>query len=259
MDPYLEAPHYWSDVHGQFINALSNALADAVSPHFVVRFESRVYVATADEVLLGQIIPDVYILNRPTAEAISAATASATIVPPTVIEPLFDREIHERYIEIRDAASREIVTTLEILSPTNKMHGAPGGKSFLQKRQSVLASSTHWIEIDLLREGERPEEVAGKSDYYALLHRAGHLTYDAWFFDLRDRMPTIAVPLRPPFADVPLDLQAVFETTYARAHYADSTDYTAPIPLPRLRPADKVWAAACVQEWLAARRGRAAS
>ena len=259
MDPYLEDPHYWSDVHGRFINALSDQLADIVSPHFVVRFESRVYLATADDVLLGQIIPDVYVLNRPTADAISAATAAATIVPPTVIEPLFDPEIHERYIEIRDAASREVVTTIEILSPTNKMSGAPGGKSFLQKRQSVLASGTHWIEIDLLREGERPEEVAGKSDYYALLHRAGHLTYDVWFFDLRDRMPTIAVPLRPPFADVPVDLQAVFETTYTRAHYAESTDYTAPIPLPRLRPADKIWAAARAQEWLAARRERAAS
>ena len=259
MDPFLEDPHYWSDVHGRFINALSDQLGDLVSPHFVVRFESRVYVAMADEVLLGQIIPDVYILNRPTAEAISAATASDSIVPPTVIEPLYDPEIHERYIEIRDAATREIVTTLEILSPTNKLRGAPGRKSFEQKRQSVLASNTHWIEIDLLREGERPDEVAGKSDYYALLHRAGHLTYDAWFFDLRDRMPTIAVPLRPPFADVALDLQAVFETTYMRAHYAESTDYTAPIPLPRLRPADEVWAAARAQEWLAARRERAAS
>ena len=88
MDPYLEDPHYWSDVHGRFINALSDHLADIVSPHFVVRFESRVYVATADDILLGQIIPDVYILNRPTAESISAATAAATIVPPTVIEPL---------------------------------------------------------------------------------------------------------------------------------------------------------------------------
>src|SRR5262245_47284571 len=116
MDPFLEEPHNWSDVHGQFINALSNALADAVSPHFIVRFESRVYVATAGDILLGQIIPDIYVVTRPTPQAIS--TAAATIVPPTVIEPFFDPEIHERYIEIRDAASREVVTVLEILSPT---------------------------------------------------------------------------------------------------------------------------------------------
>jgi len=126
----------------------------------------------------------------------------------------------------------------------------------LKKRKATLSSNTHWIEIDLLREGERPEEVAGKSDYYALLHRAGQLPYEVWFFDLRDQVPTIAVPLRPPFADVPLDLQAAFDTTYARAHYADTVNYGAPIPLPRLRPADETWAKTRVQEWLAARHAR---
>ena len=254
MDPFLEEPHDWSDVHGRFINAVSDQLADAVSPHFVVRFESRVYVAVADDVLLGQIIPDIYIVTKPAVETSRTAGTAATIVPPTLVEPLFEPEIRERYIEIRDAATREIVTTIEILSPTNKMRGAPGGKSFGQKRRSVLASGTHWIEIDLLREGERPDEIAGKSDYYALLHRTGHLAYDVWFFDLRDRMPTIAVPLRPPFEDVPLDLQAALDTTYARAHYDDSVDYAAPIPPPRLRPADEAWAVERVREWLGARR-----
>src|SRR5262245_40294154 len=129
MDPFLEEPHNWSDVYDQFINALGNALADAVSPHFIVRFESRVYVATAGGILLGQIIPDIYVVTRPTPQAISTAATTTTIVPPTVIEPLFDPEIHERYIEIRDAASREVVTVLEILSPTNKIRGAPGRKS----------------------------------------------------------------------------------------------------------------------------------
>jgi len=253
MDPFLEEPHDWSDVHGRFINVVSEQLADAVSPHFVVRLESRVYVATAGDLLLGQIIPDVYVVTKPTEESIRVAAATATIVPPTLIEPLFDPEIHERYIEIRDAATREVVTTLEILSPTNKIRAAPGRKSFVQKRKSVLASGTHWVEVDLLREGERPAEIAGKSDYYALLHRAGHLAYDVWFFDLRDRMPTIAIPLRPPFEDVPLDLQAIFDIIYTRAHYADSVNYTASIPLPRLRPADEVWAAERVREWLSAR------
>lgn len=74
-----------------------------------------------------------------------------------------------------------------------------------------MASGVHWIEVDVLRAGERPPEVVGRSDYYVLLKRGGQAgRFEVWFFDLRDRMPTIAVPLRPPFEDVPLDLQAVF-------------------------------------------------
>jgi hypothetical protein len=167
--------------------------------------------------------------------------------------------MYDRYIEIYDAAGRDVVTTLEILSPANKTRGSSGQQAFTRKRTAVMASKTHWIEIDLLREGERSEELADKSHYYALLKRGTVSPFEVWFFDLRDRMPTIAVPLRPPFEDVPLDLQAIFDTVYARAHYADSVDYTAVIPPPRLRPADVAWAAARIREWLAARRGAVAS
>lgn len=36
---------------------------------------------------------------------------------------------------------------------------------------------------------------------------------------LRDRLPVIPVPLLPPDADVPLDLQAVLHRTYDAADY----------------------------------------
>ena len=164
-----------------------------------------------------------------------------------------EAEIRDRFIEIRDSSNREVVTTLEVLSPFNKDASTQGREAFWRKRKAVMASRTHWIEIDLLRAGERPSEVADKSDYYALLKRGGvPLPYEGWLFDLRDRMPTIAVPLRPPFEDVPLNLQTVFETVYARGHYAEAIDYSGSPPLPRLRPADANWAQEQIREWLAA-------
>ena len=76
-----------------------------------------------------------------------------------------------------------------------------------------------------------------KADYYALLKRGGVPgPFAVWYIDLRDSLPTIAVPLRSPFEDVPLNLQAVFNGVYTRAHYAKNIDYTAAAPLPRLRP-----------------------
>ena len=162
------------------------------------------------------------------------------------------RRIHDRYIEVRDAHSREVVATIEVLSPFNKQPGAQGYKAFQEKRIDVMASSVHWIEIDLLRAGMRPPEVAYRSDYYALLSRGDRRQpYEGWFFDLRDRMPTIAVPLRPPYADIPLDLQAVFGEVYIRGRYAYDVDYMLPAPPPPLHPDDEQWLRQCIHEWQA--------
>lgn len=248
MDPFLEDPVEWSSVHARLIVSLSDLLAEAVSPDFVVKIEQRVYLTAPDDVeSRQQIIPDVYLVKEP-QPAIVAATAG-TIVPATVIEPSYDLELRDRYIEIRDSRNREVVTTIELLSPFNKATGAIGYEAFQSKRRQVFNSKTHWIEIDLLRAGERPREVAGKSDYYTLLKRAGEYRFEVWYFDLRDQMPTIAVPLRPPFEDVPLDLQAAFHDTYRRAHYAQSIDYSGNMPLPLLRAADVVWVQAQVKAW----------
>ncbi len=243
MDPYLEESSGWGDFHSRLINAISENLADVISPSFVARIEERVYIVPLDDpVRRGPIVPDVYIVTQPGTRG-GSRVSEAAITEPTLIEPIYDLEIRYRFIEIRDIRNREVVTTIEVLSPFNKAAGTEGREAFLRKRKTVMASKTHWIEIDLLRAGERPEEVAGKSDYYALLKRGdAPPPYEAWLFDLRDTLPTIAVPLRPPFADVPLNLKSIFNTVYARGHYADALDYSGKPPLPRLRPADAAWA-----------------
>lgn len=252
MDPFLESPIGWGGVHSRLINSISDYLAELVSPNFIVDIEERVYITTLGDPEKWPIVPDVYVVSGPLAG--HPGPAAGSITAPTLIEPLYDVEIRDRFIEIVDARNREVVATLEVLSPYNKSSGTPGREAFLHKCKKVMASKTHWIEIDLLRAGERPRELSGKSDYYALLKRGGTPgPYEVWYFDVRDRMPTIAVPLRPPFEDVPLNLQAVFENTYARGHYAESTDYSDNPPLPRLRPADAAWVQERVREWLAAR------
>lgn len=254
MDPFLENPAEWGDFHSRFINATSEYLADRVAPNFRVRIEERVYIVPLEEPEKRHpIVPDAYIVSLPKP---GRAEAAGAVTAPTLIEPMPEAEIRDRFIEIRDSSNREVVTTIEVLSPFNKDSSTQGREAFLRKRKAVMASRTHWIEIDLLRAGERPPELSGKSDYYALLKRGGvPPPYEGWLFDLRDRMPTIAVPLRPPFEDVPLNLQTVFDTVYARGHYAEAIDYSGAPPLPRLRPADANWAQDRIREWLAAQPG----
>lgn len=255
MDPFLEERTRWSSVHARLIVAMSDQLAAKVAPAFYVDIEQRVYIVSPDDPHeRQQIVPDVYLIKEQQAQYGQAG--SSVIVTPTLVEPSYDLEIRDRYLEIRDAESHEVITVIELLSPFNKTMGAQGYEAFQQKRRQVMASKTHWLEVDLLRVGERPPEVMGQSDYYALLKRGDKPTpFEVWFFDLRDTLPTVAVPLRVPYDDVPLDLQAAFADIYQRARYAWQVDYKRPVPAPALRTADQNWVKQRLQDWRLENRG----
>jgi hypothetical protein len=81
-----------------------------------------------------------------------------------------EEEIREAYLEIKEAATGRVITTIEILSPTNKR--GQGRQKYEEKRQRVLSRRTHLVEIDLLRSGESlPMNDAISSDYHVLISR----------------------------------------------------------------------------------------
>jgi hypothetical protein len=89
------------------------------------------------------------------------------------------------------------------------------------------------------------------ADYYAIVsrrQRRPRLAGYAW--TIRDRLPTIPVPLKPGDPDVPLDLQAAFTTVYVRARYDLSLNYHVDLQ-PPLRDDDAAW----VRELLPSRKG----
>lgn len=224
MDPFLEDPTLFPDFHFEMIGAIRGQLAEKLEPDFFVHVEQHVYITEPDMERKQMVIPDVTIVTPP-QPSLRATMTAAELTTPTLLEPLYDPEIREHYIEIYDSRNREVVTTIELLSPFNKNPHATGYDTFQRKRNSIMASHVHWIEIDLLREGERQRELT-YNHYYALLKRGQIVRpYEVWFFDLRDSMPTIAVPLRSSHPDVALDLQKAFENAYTRARYQTSVDY----------------------------------
>ena len=58
------------------------------------------------------------------------------------------------FLEIRDRLGRELITVVELLSPANKRGGADR-EQYVAKREQLLKSAAHFVEIDLLR-GGRP-------------------------------------------------------------------------------------------------------
>lgn len=64
-------------------------------------------------------------------------------------------------------------------------------------------------------------------------------------------LTTIAIPLRQPFSDVPLDLASANADAYRRGNYANDIDYTGAVPEPGLRPPIAQWVSEQVAAWKA--------
>lgn len=233
MNPYLENPELWSEVHSRLIVAIADDIALPLRPNYYVAVEKRTYLAEPDDsVLVG--IPDVSVFSKSAAN-LSGETQTATAVlssasePLTVIVPLME-EMQERYLEIREVKSGAVITTLEVLSPKNKRSGE-GRDAYLRKRQQVLASLTHLVEIDLLRAG-KPMPIQGNPlnvDYRILVSRGNQRpTAQLYAFRLRDAIPHFPLPLKAGDAEPLVDLSAILSGVYDRAGFDLRIDYREP-------------------------------
>jgi hypothetical protein len=153
-------------------------------------------------------------------------------------------------VEVRDVANRRLVTVIEILSPVNKM--GDGAIEYAAKRSTLMGTSVHLLEIDLLRRGGRVlfETDPPPADYYVFLSRFTNRPYtDVWPISLRERLPVVPVPLLPPDPDVPLNLQRAVDACYDLVHYERLLDYTATPPPPPMSEADAEWLSDAIGKW----------
>ncbi len=72
------------------------------------------------------------------------------VAEPILVELPMPPVIRQGYLEIQEVATREGVTVIEVLSPVNK-HAGEGRRTYEAKRQTIWASATSLVEIDLLR------------------------------------------------------------------------------------------------------------
>jgi Protein of unknown function (DUF4058) len=244
MDPYLESPDIWPDVHAKLITEIQNALNPALRPTYVARVELRVYITDPDDPAIEVIVPDLRIEESgATAAKKSKQTNGAAIalVKPEIIPYQFDDEIKEARLEIRHRKSGALVTIIEVVSPANKIRGSQGRKSFLEKRRETRAADVHWVEIDLLRGGSPSVALLKPSDHRIVMYRAKERKGRYWRINMREPLPAIGIPLRGKDADVPLELSKVLNAAYDHAAYDLSLNYSAE-PDPPFAKEDKTWA-----------------
>lgn len=158
-------------------------------------------------------------------------------------------EVRESYLEIRERQTGTVVTTLEILSPKHK-RSRDGRDAYLWKRQRVLASLTHLVEIDLLRSGT-PMPIQGavqKTDYRILISRGDRRPIAQLYpFNLQESIPVFQLPLKAGDMEPLVDLNTILDGVYERAGFDLRVDYTQP-PQPALSQEDATWADVLLRE-----------
>lgn len=244
MNPYLEQDDVWQDFHDRLIPVIGDAISPQVSPDFIVKIEEHLYIRelpAEQRIRVGS--GDVTVSRRPTSTS-SDVDTSIAVAPARIVIPALEEK--QTYLKILDRKSRDVVTVIELLSPTNKRSG-PDREQYLGKRGNLLRSKANLVEIDLLRGGPRlPLCDPPECDYYVLVSRVeGRPEADFWPIQLRDRLPVIPIPLRGR-ADANLDLQAVLNTVYDRAYYKDHI-YDGE-PAPHLKKEDVEWARAIIKD-----------
>ena len=147
-------------------------------------------------------------------------------------------------MEIFDKEDHSLVTVIELISPTNKRNKKDRDQ-FIGKREQILQSLVHFVEIDLLRGGRRmPFERMPVCDYYVLVSPADERPeMGFWPIGLRDPLPSIPIPLPEPKTNVRIALQELLHQAYDEADYANYI-YSGS-PQPRLRGEDAKWAKRC--------------
>ena len=271
MDPYLEAPFHWPDLHEALASEIRVQLNTVLPAPYYAKMEMRpeVGIVEGDEPR-RRIVPDVSVARDPFSTGVGSVAVlegARKIMSPSKIKTVPMEPLRHAYIQVRDASQGHVLITLiEIVSPSNKKHG-PDRRAYLQKQQEVLTSNASLIELDLLRTGDRlfsnlflqedVESMDPAPEYIVLVNRAWRRIgtdqdYEIFPVFLTEMLPVVPVPLRPGQDETPLDLQYAFQRAYDGGPYRrGAVDYSKP-PHPPLTGEAAPWAEERVRAWRSA-------
>ena len=248
MDPFIEGCGcLWGDFHHHLIEEIGKQIADSAPRRYLVRTDLREYLELIEEPENPKrkpFIPDVKITESQRPKRLPGGNGVAVAERDTetdtgesqLLRAYSEEENREAFIEIYDIGSKErLVTCIEILSPANKLRSSTGQEVYCRKRKGLILGEVNFVEIDLLRGGERMPMVDPwpRSPYALLVSRAASWgNCRVWPAYALKPLPIIPVPLLKPDADLSIQLQPMIETIYRRFRYEQTIDYRKPINPP---------------------------
>jgi hypothetical protein len=247
MDPWLEDPAVFPNLHERFGIFLQSALNRVLPKGYAAITKNRIWIEG------GRREPDANIFsNSPAASgntgdgglAVAELIACGLLVDsgPASADPF-----EELYVEIRSDRGQRLVTVVEILSPSNKRPGDDGRAAYLEKQGEYRRAGVNTVEIDLLRAGQHTTafsqaKLPAGLPYHACVSIPAVRTHRFLVpIPLEHPLPTLRLPLDWNIRPVEVALQSIFEAVIADAGYEMFIDYSLP-PTPPLTPAQQAWA-----------------
>jgi hypothetical protein len=226
MDPWLEHPAIWPDVHNRLVAAMADALSPQLAPKYYVSLEERMTVTEPSDA------------PPPRRPDLTGAVVFEFDAPETLVD---------WYLVIRQSADDRIVTVVELLSRANKSDSR-GRHKYLRERQRRLRPGVNLVEIDLLRIGRPTHDFGwhGFSHYRTVIRR-GHRPRRAvaYLYGAPQPIPPVPIPLLVEDPEPVLDLNVLLAQVYDRARYDLRIDYALP-PVPPLDIAVDAWASGVI-------------
>lgn len=252
MDPWLESPTIFPDLHDSLIFLLREAINIALPKPYFAKIANRVYFESNTNFCE----PDINLFRRPRNGPPATVLEKPSGVRPVVVHaPAL--EVIEQYLEIYSAPEdKHLVTTLEILSRENKRRAAKGRKLYRRKQRELAGRRINLVEIDLLRYGTHTTAVplgqavqkTGLFDYHVCVYRPIRPEeYEVYPIRMADALPRVLIPLLKDTPDVGVEMQPLLNRCYESGLYDRSTQYGETCN-PPLTPDQLAWAEAILRE-----------
>ena len=245
MDPYLEDPENWRGFQQLLASEMVSRLNADLDPKYYADLDVRTVLQEVGIATTQTIYPDVAVVDTMPG-FYSVETTGVKLKTPVRRRLLFPERMRTRSVHIYLAENKELITVIEILSLADKT-GA-GLQEYRLKRDQLVHSMVHLVEVDLLRAGQRPgAEVHTPpldTEYILLVNRAqqgDERISEIWPVALNEPLSYLPIPLLAPDPDILLDLDDMMQAVYQRGAYSRRINYHQPIPPPRLRPTIQKW------------------
>ncbi len=251
MNPYLEHRHIWPDFHDGLISNLRDRLVPQLPDNYRIALQRRVEIEEPFGQSLGlrAIVPDALITGEPVAPQAAAAVTAPPAddgeeIPEGAVRVRMPREVKVNWLRVETVPGHELVTIIEVLSPTNK---APGRERlrYVRKREVIIGNGVNLVEIDLLRRWEpMPLEAALPTSDYRILVCRGWQRPDALLypFSVKQALPKFPLPLLPEDEVGPeVDLGPIIDRLHHTARYNQETRYHGPPPEPAFEEKVQAW------------------
>lgn len=203
MDPYLEAPTLWPDVHTSLMIIFREQLTPLLAPHYLAELETQV------------------VIDR------------VPIDTPTRLVS----------IHIRQRENEMLVAVIELLSLVNKRRGQGREEHLEKRRGFLNSPvHLIEIDLLRCFPRMPFDDALPAAHYIVMVCDVGNRPNShVRPISVRQPLPTISIPLLPSDPFVPLDMGQALRTAYERARYDLRIDYRQP-PIPSLSATDAEWA-----------------